>query len=114
MAAVRLRVILRAVITESRPPDLVLQHPRSTAFPIDRRARAVGPDSVNQPADRLPRDQSPVTQRVGPMACCGAATAGHSGGCGCMRAGQISPSFLARRTASPRRVAPSLRKMLLK
>ena len=59
MAAVRLRVILRAVITASRPPDLVLQHPRSTAFPIDRRARAVGPDSVNQPADRLPRDQSP-------------------------------------------------------
>jgi hypothetical protein len=59
MAAVRLRVILRTVITESRPPDLGLQQPRSTAFPIDRRAGAVGPDSVNQPADRLPRDQSP-------------------------------------------------------
>lgn len=28
--------------------------------------------------------------------------------------GQIIPSFLARRTASPRRVAPSFRKMLLK
>jgi hypothetical protein len=37
MAAVRLRVSFRAVITESRPPDLVPQHPRRTALPFDRR-----------------------------------------------------------------------------
>jgi hypothetical protein len=40
-------------------PDLVPQYPRSTALPTDRRPTRAGPASVNQPGDRLPRDQSP-------------------------------------------------------
>lgn len=72
------------------------------------------PASVKQPDDRLPRDQSPGDTEGRARGLLWRGTTGDIGDCGCIRAGQISPSFLARRTASPRRVAPSLRKMLLK
>ena len=58
MAAVRLRVSFRAVITESRPPTLTAASPQDRA-PLRSTAGAVSPASVKQPGDRLPRDQSP-------------------------------------------------------
>jgi hypothetical protein len=57
MVAVRLRTIFRAVITLSRPRTWHCSIPPNTALLIE--ADAVGFASVNQPGDRLPRDQSP-------------------------------------------------------
>jgi hypothetical protein len=61
MAAVRLRVIFRTVITDSRPLTLhnIPVAPRSPSA-----AGAVALALVNQSGDRLPRDQSPVIQGV--------------------------------------------------
>jgi hypothetical protein len=57
MAAVRLRAILRAVITKSRPPTLHCSIPVAPRSPST--AVVIGPALVNQPGDGLPRDQSP-------------------------------------------------------
>ena len=64
MAAVRLRVSFRAVITESRPPDLSTAASSQHRAPLRSTAGAVGPASVKQPGDRLPRDQSPGDTEV--------------------------------------------------
>jgi len=57
MAAVRLRAIFRAVITKWRPPTVHCSIPVAPRSPST--AVAIGPALVNQPGDRLPRDQSP-------------------------------------------------------
>jgi hypothetical protein len=57
MVAVRLRVIFRAVITQSRPPASHCRIPQNAALPST--AGAVGLALVNQPGNRVPRDQSP-------------------------------------------------------